>query len=321
MLLPGYAGASVLHEDVLGADFELNIEVSPSVTTQEMNLEMGSGPRPGHRPQVNVVGVDVPAALVFHSPFSVEGVRLHNPQESTAVVVYQLRMSVAELRRQTGLTGYDEEQYKELSARTGFDEGSHYIVLSQTRGILPGEWAEEMALGTLPNGATLPAGRYTAELIMVPFDQQTHQSMMISAVVLVPFVIESALMSVEVAGSHADMRLFNPVDAPNDLVYSIQLSQAEVRRVSGQPHQPEENLVMQAKTPGFDEEYEFISLYESEVVSPGAYVEGVRLHALPDGEQLPQGTYTAWLVRYALDAQTQQEMMLDVNTQLQLVVK
>ena len=118
-----------------------------------------------------------------------------------------------------------------------------------------------------------------------------------------------------------ELSLFNPVDADRNLIYSIQVSQAELERVSGAPHQDEETLKQQEGTLGFDSAYEFISLYESEPVMPGGYLEGLQLNALPDGAHLPKGEYTGWLVRYAVDAQSGERVMLEVNTQLQLVVR
>lgn len=321
---PGAAGASAvsLHEDVLGEDYELELQVSPSVETENIVVDLGGGrPRPGEKPRVNMVGIEVPAVLVFESPFSLGAARLANPEEATVIVVYQLRISVAELLRQAGITGYSDEAYRALSGEEGFDPESSYIVLSQTKGIPPGGWVEGIALGTLPDGRSLSAGRYMAELVMVPFDRETHQGMMLSAVIRLPFVIENDLIDLETAGGWLELHLFNPVDAQEELVYSIQLSQAEIERVSGSPHQREETLRRQRETAGFDSEYEFISLYESEPVGPGGYIESGELGPLPDGEPLPPGDYEGWLVRYAVDAQTGERRMLEVTTQLKLRVK
>lgn len=318
---PIYASSASVNTDILGEDFELEIEVTPSVTTGTLTIEMGNKqPKPGQKPKVNVVGIDVPAMLVFYSPFSIGIARLNNPEGSTAFVVYQLRISVAELLRQTGMTGYSTEQYEEINSHEGFDAEQSYIVLSQTKGIAPGAWVEEMALGILPNGSTLPAGSYTAELVMVPFDSETRQTMMVSAVVMVPFVVENDLIVLDVTEQTLDLNLFNPVAADADLIYSIQVSQAELERLTGSAHQNEETLMLQALTPGFDSAYEFISLFESDPISPGGYLEGATLHALPDGESLPRGEYTAWLVRYEVNAQSEEQLMLEVNTQLQLNV-
>lgn len=307
-----------LHKELSG-EGTVNIQVTPSVRTQTLTVDLNGGqPKPGQKAKANVVSIDVPAELVFESPFSVGTVRLSNPVESTMAVVYQLRVSVAELRRQAGFTGYSEEQYKALSAEEGFDPERAYVILSQTKTILPGEWVEEIILGSLPDGRTLPAGSYTAELVMVPLGGEAQRGVLLSAVVTVPFIVENDLIVLEVKEQAVDLSAFNPVDAAFDLVYSVQISQSELERVSGSPHQDAQTMAVQASTSGFDSDYEFISLFESEAIAPGAYLEGVLFHALPDGASLPSGEYLAWLVRYAvLEGEL---VMLDVNTQLHLLV-
>ncbi len=322
MLAPGAAGAGSVAEETLGKGFELEMQVSPPVKTETLVVNMGGEkPRPGQKPGANVVGIEVPALLVFESPLSASGARLYNPVDATAIAVYQLRISVAELLRQAGITGYGDAEYEALSAVEGFDPERSYIVLSQSKGIPPGSCAQNMALGTLPSGRSLPAGRYQAELVIVPFDPQTRRSMMLSAVIELPFVIESDLIALETVGRRVPLSLFNPVDARRDLVYSVQLSQAELERVSGSPHRTQEELLAQRQTAGFDGEYEFISVCESKPVPPGGYVEGIELHALPDDEPLPPGEYSAWLVRYGVDAVSGEKTMLEVNTQLRLLVR
>ena len=67
MSCPSLSQASTfsLHEDVLGEDYKLEIEVSPSVSTQAVTINLGGGrPKPGEKPKVNVLGIDVPAMLV-----------------------------------------------------------------------------------------------------------------------------------------------------------------------------------------------------------------------------------------------------------------
>ena len=66
LCVPSYASSVSLHEDVLGEDYQLEIEVSPSVSTQTVTIDLGGGqPKPGEKPKVNVLGIDVPAMLVF----------------------------------------------------------------------------------------------------------------------------------------------------------------------------------------------------------------------------------------------------------------
>ena len=72
LCVSSYASSVSLHEDVLGEDYQLEIEVSPSVSTQTVTIDLGGGqPKPGEKPKVNVLGIDVPAMMVFESPFSI----------------------------------------------------------------------------------------------------------------------------------------------------------------------------------------------------------------------------------------------------------
>ena len=237
------------------------------------------------------------------------------------IVVYQLRVSVAELMRQAGVTGYTDEQYALLSAQEGFDPEKAYVVLSQTKGIPPGMTVEEITLGALPDGSTLPAGEYTGELLMVPFDSESRSAAMVSATINMPFSIATGIIRLICDDAYGvELSAFNPVESGRDAVFSIQVSQAEVERVTGSSHQDEAALSAQAAATYFNPEYEFISLFESEPITPGAFLEGAELGLLPDGERLPTGEYVAWLVRYAVDPETGETTLTDANTQLQIVV-
>ncbi len=238
------------------------------------------------------------------------------------IVVYQLRISVAELIKQAGITGYSEIQYEQLSSLKSFDPGSSYIALSQTKGILPGGSVNEMSLGTLPDGSTLPVGSYISELVMVPFDADTREGAMVTALVIVPFVIENDVIRLQAdENQKLVLSIFNPVHSDQQLSYSIQISQSEIERVSGSPHQSKDTLAMQSADPGFQSDYEFISLFDSDIVSPGEFLESAQLQKLPDGQSLPTGEYQGWLVRYEVDELSGEKTMLDVNTQIFIVVE
>ncbi len=307
----------------LGDNFVMEIEVEPQIATESTTITPGGQlPKPGAKPKLNVFGIDVPATLYFEYPFTSSMARLHNPAESTMIVVYQLRISVAELLKQAGITGYSESHYTQLSSQIGFDPASSYIVLSQTKGILPGGSVNEMSLGTLPDGSTLPAGSYTSELVMVPFDEQTREGAMVTAVVIVPFVIQNDVIRLQAdVDQKLVLSIFNPVQSGQQLSYSIQISQSEIERVSGSPHQSKDNLAVQAADPSFLSGYEFISLFDSDIVSPGEFLEGAQLQKLPDGQSLPTGEYQGWLVRYEVDALDGEKTMLDVNTQIFIVIE
>lgn len=304
-------------------NYSLEIEIEPQVTAESTTITLGGHqPRPGEKPKLNVFGIEVPASIRFEYPFTASTARLHNPADSTMIVVYQLRISVAELFKQAGITGYSESQYEQLSSQEGFDPASSYIVLSQTKGILPGGSVNEMSLGTLPDGSTLPAGSYTSELVMVPFDEETREGAMVTALVIVPFVIENDVIRLQAdEDQHLVLSLFNPVHSGQQLSFSIQISQSEIERVSGSPHQSQDNLAIQSANPGFLPEYEFISLFDSDVVLPGEFLESAQLQKLPDGQKLPSGEYAGWIVRYEVDAMSGEKKMLDVNTQIFILIK
>lgn len=303
-------------------NYALEIEIEPQVTAESTTITIGDPPRPGEKPKLNVFGIEVPAMLYFDYPFAASTARLHNPADSTMIVVYQLRISVAELLKQAGITGYSESQYAQLSAHEGFDPASSYIVLSQTKGILPGASVNEMSLGTLPDGSTLPAGNYTSELVMVPFDEETREGAMVTALVIVPFVIKNDVIRLQAdEAQHVSLSLFNPVQSGQQLSYSIQISQSEIERVSGSPHQSQANLDLQSSNPFFDPDYEFISFFDSELIAPGEFLESAQLHKLPDGQSLPTGEYQGWLVRYEVDTLSGEKILLDVNTQIFILIK
>lgn len=305
---------------LLGSDFVLEIQTEPE-PMNDILLSLGANlPRPGEAPQINTLPIITQAKLVFDSPFSPSTAELTNPEDSDMIMVYQLRISIAELMRQTGRTGYEADAYAIISAGEDFDPAHHYIVLSQSKGVLPGDHVEHIALGALPDGTTVPAGEYMGELIMVPFDGETRTCSMVNAIVMMPFEVKTGMSSLALTAERAGkISAFNQIDAAYDIVYSIQISQAEIERVSGSPHQSAEALAAQALTPQFNGEYEFISLYDSAPIAPGVFLEDIALTALPDGQPLPSGAYNGWLVRYTVDPYTGALSMLDANTLLEII--
>lgn len=314
----------LIGDSILGDGFVLEIqtEATPTPAPEEIVIPLYGGlPRPGETPRISSLNIRTQAKLIFDSPFEPSRADLYNPADSTMIMVYQLRISLAELQRQTGMTGYSQEQYAQLRAQPGFDPEKSYVVLSQSKGVLPGDRVQYITLGTLPDGSTLPAGEYTGELLMVPFDQETMESTMVDATVMMPFELKTGVIRLTPDEDYrVRMSVFNQTDSGFDIVYSIQLSQAEIMRVTGSAHQTEETLALQAATADFRSEYEFISLFESEPIAPGSFLEEAILGALPDGEPLPSGTYTGWLVRYAQSDKTTERTMLDADTQIQIVV-
>ena len=309
---------------VLDDDFVLEIqgEATPSPTAEILDFAIGGTmPKPGETPRLNSITVEMQPHIRFKSPFSPGTVRLYNPTTSNMVMVYQLRISIDELQRQAGITGYTPEDYTALSSAEDFDPATSYITLSQTKGILPGKTAEEIALGTLPDGSSLPAGQYTGELLMVPFDHETENPAMVNAVIVMPFSVETGLIQLVVGEDQTIvLQVFNPTHNDTDVVFGLEISQKELEAVTGSPHRTEEELALQAETGSFDPAYEFISLFTSEAVKPGGFLESATIKALPDESLLPSGVYTGWLVRYNVDKTTGELVMQDVDTQVQITV-
>lgn len=76
-------------------------------------------------------------------------------------------------------------------------------------------------------------------------------------------------------------------------MFAIQISQQELTDVSGEAHRTAEETAAQQANPAFDPAYEFLTIYESDPVAPGAFLEGrAALRTLPDGQALPAGEYT-----------------------------
>lgn len=281
--------------------------------------------RPGDKKggQQNSLTIETISDIQFPSPFLPGQVNVKNPAGSTVNVQYMLRISVAELERQTGRTGYTQEQMAELTADPEYDPETSYLVLSQTKGIAPGTMVEAMTLGALPDGSTIAAGDYQAEMVMAAYDVQTGKRSMVGAVVKVQFHVlsDEATVAFDLSGL-GEIEAFNPVTAEGDVMFGIQLSQQALIDGCGASHRTEADLAAQAADPAFDPAYEFLTIYESAPVAPGSFVENpVQLLPLPDGAMLPEGTYAAWLVRYGYDAAWNSWQMLDAATQLTLVVK
>ena len=280
--------------------------------------------RPGDRPggNRNSITIQTISDISFPSPLLPGQVNVGNPQDSTVNVQYMLRISAAELERQTGRTGYSPEQLSQLEAQGDYDPESSYIVLSQTQGIAPGQMVETMTLGTLPDGSTVPAGDYQAEMVMAAYDRKTNRRSMVGAVVKVQFHVLSDQITVTFDESGlGQLGAYNPVTAQGDVIFSLQLSQKAVEDGCGQAHVAQEQLAQQQADPAFDPAYEFLTIYESEPVAPGSFIQGdVQLMPLPDGTLLPPGEYEAWLVRYAYDAQWNSWQQTEATTQVTLVV-
>lgn len=309
---------------VLGDDFQLEIQTDPTPAPTpdasapvELYLD-GSQPRPGEAPRISSLTVQVQAELAFETPMSPARADLKNEADSGLVVVYLLRVPVSELLEKIGRSGYPEEEYQQMLQDPAFDPETSYVTLSQSKGIPPGMAVSEISLGTLPDGSTLPAGRYHGELLMIPFGEETLEQAMVNATVGIDFTVENDVFRLIFDQDLlAPISVFNPLTSDGPIRFGILISQGQVRKKTGAPHNSAEELERQEEE-GMStlmEDYVFMPLFVSEEVAPGEFLEEIALSPLPDGERLPSGSYTAWLVRYEKDPDTGEEVMLDATTQ------
>ena len=319
-------GSSALAQNILGDDFKLEIETEPTPTPQPQELIVnldGTVPQPGATPKISSLSVEMLPTLTFASPMTPAKAELANQEGSGVIVVYVLRISVAEVLRTTGRTGYTLEAFEALSAEEGFDPEESYITLSQSKGVPPGMTVHEITLGTLPDGSTLPAGDYTGLLLMVPFGEETLTQAMVNVNFEMQFTVQSDVILLELdLDGCAPVQAFNPIDETVPVRFGLLISQAQVREKTGAPHNSEEALARQATDPAFStlhEEYEFMPIFQSDWVAPGEFLEKIEVGPLPDGAPLPSGTYIAWLARYRLD-EAGNEIMADARTQVQLII-
>lgn len=287
-----------------------------------VDLGGGGAVRPGDKPKTNSFTIQTVSDIKFPSPGEPANIDATNPEGSTVISQYTLRVSVAELERQIGRNGYTEAQYKELSAQQGFDPEQSFIVLAETKGIAPGAMVQQMALGALPDGTTLGAGDYAADMVVTAYDAETHKKSMVGSVVKVKFHILSDEVTVVFdENGLGTLQAFNPATSGGEVKFAVMISQKAITDGCGEAHRTEAELAAQAANAAFDPEYEFLTLFESEPVAAGAHLEtAAQLSRLPDGANLPQGQYTAWLARYNYDESLGLWQLLDAKTQLNLVI-
>lgn len=295
-------------------------------------------PRPGDaQPEpAKTITITTAARYQFASPLSEATAHFTNPEDSGSSIVYTLQITIAELLRMAGTTGYSDEAYQALTQQEGFSPETETVILCQTEPIAPGGVVETITLGLLPNGEALPVGEYQGMLVISILtdgdgaqEQITRQpgeeititpSMTVSARMSIPISIEEDTITLfaDEQGVCA-MRIYNQADSVSSAVYSIQLSQAEIETVTGQSHQPDQVLLAQRGEASFNAEYVFISVFESGPVAPGEFLKSAELAPLPDGQPLPSGTYSAWLVKYLVDGTGNQDMQ-PVNIAITLVI-
>lgn len=307
-------------ESMLEMDDEAVTEGTPDSISQNMNDE--NAVRPGDAPKTNSFTIQLNSELRFASPFTPATVNATNPAGSTVITRYELRISPAELMRQIGRTGYSEAEWNELNAQPGFDPEESTIVLAGTKGIAPGSVVKQMTLSALPDGSTLDAGDYRAQMTVLAYSTESYEKSMIDSVVHVRLHVLSGEASLDFnRDGQGRLGVYNPTTQQEKVVFKIEISQQSLVDGCGSPHRLPEEMEAQASSGSFDPAYEFLTLYESEPVAPGGSLDQqIQLLRLPDGESLPGGQYTAWLTRYTYNEALGDWFLKDARTQLNLTV-
>ena len=265
-----------------------------------------------------VISIKVNAHINFDTPVSPANTLLENPKSATSPIFYTLSISVAELLRQAGITGYDADTYRELSSQQGFDPETHTIPLCQTEPIEPGESIAAITLDPLPDGTMLPAGRYQGNLQQVALEsgdpsEQDGSSISVSIKMgaRIPFTIQTGLttMTPDADGTIA-MHIFNPVSSESDMIYCLLVSQAELDRIEQGINANEPTRPIR-----FDERAEYVTLFTSEKIAPGQALTEARI------DPLPGGNYDCFLARYEKDAVTGELILIGANTRVSLVIQ
>lgn len=288
----GLADSLPIDEPIVYGAPELDESAVPEGTEEIQDGETvtlyGREVRPGEKARVNTFTVKTVADIQFKSPTAPAIVNMTNPENSTVISQYTLRISAQELAQKTGRTFGGEDDY---------------IELARTKGVAPGSMIQTMTLGTLPDGSTLPAGDYDAEVIVTAYDTITHEKSMVGSLVKVAIrVLSDEVELLLDRNGEGDIHAYNPSTGAADVRYAVMISQKAIEAGCGAPHRTDEELAAQKADAAFDPAYEWITLYESEPVAPGEYLdETIQLANLPDGEHLPAGKYTAYLACLTYD--------------------
>ena len=272
-----------MDENAIGQD---EAAKDPEAATRVMKPQIG-----GLSGQ-NSMTISTVSNIRFETPYSEGVVDFTNPEGSTVNVQYLLTMSVADILRQTGRTGYTEEEYAALSRREGFSPESERVVVGQTKGIPPGKRVHTITLGALPDGSALGRGVYPATVVMAAFDPQTNQRAMVGAEASVTVEIAGDELALAFTGGKAELRVFTPADESAAVRYTLIITQKELLDKTGG-----------YGAPGDYQEDAWVTLVDAGIAQPGEFLETeLTLGPLPDGSSLPKGEYTAWLARAGQDA-------------------
>lgn len=247
-------------------------------------------------------------SITFETPMSEGVVDFTNPEESTVNMQYLIRVTVAELLRTLGRTGYSDAEYATLSAQEGFDPETEYIVLAQTKGVPPGKRVHTISLGTLPDGTTLGVGTYKAQTVITAYDVNTNQRSMVGANMEANITVKTDQIAMQVNGNHAQISLFTPAGEISEIRYELVVAKTAL-----------ESKVSKTVLDAMKEEYHSLGVLGH--AKPGEFLEAdFSLKALPDGTELPQGEYDAWIIRYEMDAESGQWKNKMSSTMVNLLV-
>lgn len=281
-------------------------------TTPEPGATLSMKPNMGGGSGANVMAISTVSNIQFNSSFAEGIVDFTNPSGSTVNVLYILRVSAAELLRETGRTGYSEKDYAALSAEAGFDPKTSYVVLGQTKGIPPGKRMHSITLGALPDGSALPCGKYAATVVMAAYDISTDQRSMVGIEAAVTVEVLSDSVELIAEGGKGKIKLFTPVSETSAVRYTLVITQGELLNETGNAHNGGGEYV----------ENGGVLLSELGSAQPGNFLDAeYTIGALPDGTALPAGEYTAWIARSTFDESLALWTVASTDTTVRLTVK
>lgn len=268
-------------------------------------------PELGEASKGQVITVSLAMDIDFEYPYSQGLGKFSNPATSVVNVQYVLQISVAELMRTLGKTGYTDEAYAQLSAQPNFDPENSWINIAQTKGIAPGKTVKYISLGTLPDGSALSKGEYTVYAVMSAFDVKTNKRSVVGVRSQVKMRILNDVFALTFKDGIARISVFNPVDARDAARYSLVITQAELLAKTGKTHAEGEYK------PGA-----VVTVAEIGELLPGENIEDepVALMNLPDGEALNPGEYYAYIGISTQDLLTGVWTLTAFGTQVVLTV-
>lgn len=229
------------------------------------------------------------SGFVFASPLYEAAAGIENPAGSGVAMEHVLTITLSDLQRVAGVSGYDEEAYTRIAAQPGFDPQSHALTLYEGDRLVPGDKTQTLTLMPLPDGTALPEGSYPAVMEVTLYDALTgerrNEDFRVDVYVQVMACKRAARAGAE---GPIDLRVHNSADAPAR--YALVAGVDQLGGAHG------------VDTAQLGEEHSYAVLAMTDVLAPYAdAVSPMTLAALPDGQALAPGSYEAWLVRVPED--------------------